>query len=59
MEKDHLESAKAYIADYLYGVAEDMVTEKYGDTLEDKAREHHIDTAYDSLVEYVKEHLHH
>ena len=54
MEINYEEKAKDYLADYLYGLAEQKVDERYGDTISDRDRTANIDSEYDNLIEYIK-----
>lgn len=55
--KNYEETAVSYIRDYLFGVAENKVDEKYGNTILDEEKNRLTEDEYISLVEFTKYNL--
>lgn len=54
---NHKETAVSYIRDYLFGIAEDKIDERYGNTVLDDEKSRLTEDEYIELVEFIKDNL--
>ena len=57
MKTNYNDTAVDRVRDKLFGIAEDIVNDKYGDTIKSEEKDKYIESEYDALIEYIKENL--